>query len=124
MERSGHAIGWLQRGYSSHGGGTVVRIPRIWMSSGEGRLKITILGERRQRMRRWFHYASWFLMGACAIGVSVNYFVFDPRKCIEKGGLVDAPPCVSGVIVLAVMYGVIAYLLPWVVYRLLGGGRW
>jgi len=37
---------------------------------------------------------------------------------------VDAPPCVSGVIVLVVMYGVIAYLLPWVVYRLLGGGRW
>jgi len=92
--------------------------------SGECRLKMTILGERRQRMRRWFHYASWFLVGACAIGVSVNYFVFDPRKCTEKGGLVDAPPCVSGVIVLVVMYGVIAYLLPWVVYRLLGGGRW
>ncbi len=34
-----HAIGWLQRGYSALGGGNVVRCSRIWMSSGECRLK-------------------------------------------------------------------------------------
>ena len=33
------AIGWLRKGYSSLGGGRVVRIPRIWMSSGKCRLK-------------------------------------------------------------------------------------
>ncbi len=32
-----HAIGWLQRGYSSLGGGTLVQFSRIWMSSGECR---------------------------------------------------------------------------------------
>ncbi len=32
------AIGWLQRGYSSLGGGTVVRFPRIWMAPGECRI--------------------------------------------------------------------------------------
>ncbi len=32
------AIGWLQRGFSSLGGGTVVQFPRSWMSSGECRL--------------------------------------------------------------------------------------
>ncbi len=35
-----HAIGWLQRGYGSLGGGTVVRFPRIWMSSGECRIRL------------------------------------------------------------------------------------
>ena len=34
-----HAIGWLRRGYSSLGGGKVVRIPRIWMVYGECRIK-------------------------------------------------------------------------------------
>ena len=34
-----HAIGWLHRGYSSLGGGKVVRIPRIWMVYGECRMK-------------------------------------------------------------------------------------
>ena len=34
-----HAIGWLHRGYSSLGGGKVVRFPRIWMVYGECRLK-------------------------------------------------------------------------------------
>ena len=33
-----HAIGWLHRGYSSLGGGKVVRIPRIWMVYGECRV--------------------------------------------------------------------------------------
>ena len=33
------AIGWLRKGYSSLGGGTVVRFPRIWMSSGECRIE-------------------------------------------------------------------------------------
>ena len=33
-----HAIGWLHRGYSSLGGGKVVRFPRIWMAYGECRL--------------------------------------------------------------------------------------
>ena len=33
------AIGWLRKGYNSLGGGTVVRFPRFWMSSGECRLK-------------------------------------------------------------------------------------
>ena len=33
-----HAIGWLHRGYSSLGGGKVVRIPRIWMVYGECRI--------------------------------------------------------------------------------------
>ncbi len=33
------AIGWLQRGYTSLGGGTVVQFPPSWMSSGECRLK-------------------------------------------------------------------------------------
>ena len=33
-----HAIGWLHRGYSSLGGGKVVRFPRIWMVYGECRL--------------------------------------------------------------------------------------
>ena len=32
-----HAIGWLHRGYSSLGGGKVVRFPRIWMVYGECR---------------------------------------------------------------------------------------
>ncbi len=32
------AIGWLRKGCSSFGGGTVVLFPRIWMSSGECRL--------------------------------------------------------------------------------------
>ena len=34
-----HAIGWLHRGYSSLGGGKVVRFPRIWMVYAECRLK-------------------------------------------------------------------------------------
>ena len=34
-----HAIGWLHRGYSSLGGGKVVRFPRIWMVYGECRVK-------------------------------------------------------------------------------------
>ncbi len=29
------AIGWPRKGRSSHGGGTVVRFPRIWMPSGK-----------------------------------------------------------------------------------------
>ena len=33
------AIGWLRKGYSSLGGGTVVRFPRVWMASGECRFK-------------------------------------------------------------------------------------
>ena len=33
-----HAIGWLHRGYSSLGGGKVLRIPRIWMVYGECRM--------------------------------------------------------------------------------------
>ena len=33
-----HAIGWLQRGYSPLGAGTVVRYPRIWKASGECRV--------------------------------------------------------------------------------------
>ena len=70
---------------------------------------------RHPRVRRWCHYASWFFVGACTIALSVNYFVFDPRKCIEEGGLMDAPPCVSGVILLVVLFGSVAYLLPWVV---------
>ena len=32
-----NAIGWLQRGYSFFGGGTVVPFPRIWMASGKCR---------------------------------------------------------------------------------------
>ena len=38
-----HAIGWLHRGYSSLGGGKVVRFPRIWMVYGECRFNIQIL---------------------------------------------------------------------------------
>ncbi len=33
------AVGWLRKGCRSLGGGTVVRFPRIWMSSGECRFK-------------------------------------------------------------------------------------
>ena len=33
------AVGWLPDGRISHGGGMVVRFPRIWMLSGECRLK-------------------------------------------------------------------------------------
>ena len=33
------AIRWLPKGCISHGGGMVVRFSRIWMSSGECRLK-------------------------------------------------------------------------------------
>ena len=40
-----HAIGWLQRGYRSLGGGTVVQFPRIWMSYGECRLKSSVPGQ-------------------------------------------------------------------------------
>ena len=36
------ADGWLQRGYSSLGGGTMVQFPRIWMSSGECRLEYLV----------------------------------------------------------------------------------
>ena len=39
-----HAIGWLHRGYSSLGGGKVVRIPRIWMAYGECRLRVVVTG--------------------------------------------------------------------------------
>ena len=38
VEREADA-GWLQRGCSSLGGGTVVPFSRIWMASGECRLK-------------------------------------------------------------------------------------
>ena len=34
-----HVIGWLQWEQSSLGDGAVVRFPRIWMSSGECRLR-------------------------------------------------------------------------------------
>ncbi len=34
------AIGWLRKGYSSLGGGTVVRFSRIWVSSGECRFNL------------------------------------------------------------------------------------
>ena len=33
------AIGWLRKGYSSLGGGTVVRFPRSWRSPGECRFR-------------------------------------------------------------------------------------
>ena len=35
-----HVIGWLQWEQSSLGDGAVVRFPRIWMSSGECRIKV------------------------------------------------------------------------------------
>ena len=41
-----HAIGWLHRGYSSLGGGKVVRFPRIWMVYGECRIR-DLLAVRR-----------------------------------------------------------------------------
>ena len=37
-----HAIGWLQMGYSSLGGGTAVQFPRSWMSSGKCRFSPTM----------------------------------------------------------------------------------
>ncbi len=37
------AIGWLPKGCGSLGGGTVVRFPRIWMSSGECRVNHPIV---------------------------------------------------------------------------------
>ena len=37
-----HAIGWLRKGYGSLGGGTVVRFPWFWMSSGECRFQIVM----------------------------------------------------------------------------------
>ncbi len=33
------AIGWLRKGCSSLGGGTLVQFPRIWRASGECRIK-------------------------------------------------------------------------------------
>ena len=42
-----HVIGWLQWEQSSLGDGAVVRFPRIWMSSGECRLK------RPRDLNRW-----------------------------------------------------------------------
>ena len=51
-----HAIGWLHRGYSSLGGGKVVRFPRIWMVYGECRLRYSApssegAGSATSRMR-------------------------------------------------------------------------
>ena len=43
-----HAIGWLQRGYSFLGGGTVVQFLRIWMSSGKCQLSI-YLGDAKMK---------------------------------------------------------------------------
>ncbi len=37
-DHQNHAIGWLPRGYSSLGGGTDVRFPRIWGLSGTCRI--------------------------------------------------------------------------------------
>ena len=39
MDAGDLAIGWLRKRYRSLGGGTVVRFPRIWMSSGECRFE-------------------------------------------------------------------------------------
>ena len=38
-ELQNQTLGWLRKGCSSLGGGTAVQLPRIWMSSGECRLK-------------------------------------------------------------------------------------
>ena len=46
-----HAIGWLHRGYSSLGGGKVIRFPRIWMVYGECRLMICDEDPLRRRPR-------------------------------------------------------------------------
>ena len=37
-----HAIGWLQRGYGSLGGGALVRFPRIWGLSGKCRIRTVV----------------------------------------------------------------------------------
>ncbi len=62
VDYQNHAIGWLQRGYSSLGGGKVVQFPRIWMSSGECRVTLSLVANLRgwsrtilaPRRDRWF----------------------------------------------------------------------
>ena len=45
------AIGWLRKGCCSLGGGPVVRFPRIWMSSGECRLREQEIGSCRPMLK-------------------------------------------------------------------------
>ncbi len=56
------AIGWLRKGCRSLGGGTVVRFPRFWMSSGECRLRYSysLDGKFSSVTERWAsHVAGW-----------------------------------------------------------------
>ena len=48
-----HAIGWLHRGYSSLGGGKVVRFPRIWMVYGECRIIFLYTPDLAATSRFW-----------------------------------------------------------------------
>ena len=59
-----HAIGWLKRGYSSFGSEAVVPFPRIWMSSGECRLKALGGGARFQDLAQGLAVVRGVLMDA------------------------------------------------------------
>ena len=73
-----HAIGWLHRGYSSLGGGKVVRFPRIWVVYGECRLTDLQHPWRRFRARaglddvRIHDLSHTFASRALALGESLT----------------------------------------------------
>ena len=72
-----HVIGWLQWEQSSLGDGAVVRFPRIWMSSGECRLK-WILGTHANWGERWQN-----LLLTPAQGLEWQYHQHDPSVTHE-----------------------------------------
>ncbi len=73
-----HAIGWLHRGYSSLGGGKVVRFPRIWMVYGECRYNNNLTDWGKLMARIIAILALVPLLGACATiveGTSQEFIV-------------------------------------------------
>ena len=73
------ALGWLQRGASSFGGGTVVRFPRTLMSSRECRLRKQETMFRRTPFLRRATNATGFIVALCVLAAT--------SACVEPRGL-------------------------------------
>ncbi len=85
-----HAIGWLQRGYSSLGGGTVVRFPRIWMASGECRINTRAKDTGRRAIAARLHPLLRRSRTVPQTGPSVTIAPSDP-SVLFKTALSDLP---------------------------------
>ena len=75
------AIGWLRKGYSSLGGGTVVSSLQTWRPSGECRLKLDLSGgswKAEYRCGEDLYRGRFAALGAD--GWSAQWVITGPRK--------------------------------------------